>query len=253
QITEKQYKNWYTLRINKIRKKKIEITRKSKEIRYILTSDEEEAYSLEGFLISAFHPPLNHTIGKYKFIEITLNEEIPRLLISTGKYSEDSYLYGPFEHSTNLEVAIDGFLQFFRLCNSPKPCERISPQHIPCLRYHMHRCLGPCKDNNSNIKKEYQKELQAFINSLKNNGKQVVDYLTQMMNKKIKVNDFKVAALYRDRINAIKIMFEKKCFPYLIRKYYSQLKKVLGATPYFKIIYDIYTENNMKSNRTFFQ
>ncbi|NHJ86331.1 MAG: hypothetical protein FK734_12780, partial [Asgard group archaeon] len=210
--TAKYLENMPSLLYNKERKKKEKIISRTKVIKYIVTETDDEAYTLEGSLISIFRPEINRMSFRYPFVEITLGEEIPRILTSYQPLDDASYIYGPFNIASNIDLAMEGFFMVIPVCNSENPINPNGRYPHSCFRHQVNRCLAPCKDANFNSS-EYQQQIELFIHELEDNGQGVLKELNQQMNEAIKTENFEGAAIIRDRIHAIEELFSHKAMP----------------------------------------
>ncbi|HUT82803.1 MAG TPA: GIY-YIG nuclease family protein [Candidatus Bathyarchaeia archaeon] len=244
--TAKYLENMPSLLYNKERKKKEKIISNTKTIKYIVTETEEEALTLEGSLISIFRPEINRLAWKYPFIEITLGEKIPRILTSYQPLAEESYIYGPFNIASNIDLAMEGFFMIIPVCNSENPVEPNGRYPHSCFRHQVNRCLAPCKNTDWNPI-EYIQQIDLFISELENNGQGVLKELNLQMLEAIKVENYEGAAIIRDRMQAIKELFTYKAMPTLLRKYYKEIGEITTQkTSYIKMV-DKLLENNKQT------
>ncbi|HUU79490.1 MAG TPA: GIY-YIG nuclease family protein [candidate division Zixibacteria bacterium] len=231
---------------NKERKKKERIINEATKIRYIITENEDEALTLEGCLISALRPELNRQIWKYPFIEITLGEEIPRILTCYQTLLPDSYIFGPFNIASDIDLAIDGFLRVIPICNSMMSIIPRGRYPLACIREQVNRCLAPCK-NNSFDSEQYTHFIRYFMLELENNGKHIIQKLERLMEKEIEEENFEGATIYRDRLLAIQKLFAARTMPTVLKKYYQKIREILGKKYNYQTIIDNILENNGKS------
>lgn len=231
---------------NKERKKKERINNEATKIRYIITENEDEALTLEGCLISALRPELNRQIWKYPFIEITLGEEIPRILTCYQTLLPDSYIFGPFNIASDIDLAIDGFLRVIPICNSMISINPRGRYPLACIREQVNRCLAPCK-NDSFDSEQYNHFIRYFILELENRGSHVKQKLERLMEKEIEEENFEGAAIYRDRLLAIQRLFAARTMPTVLKKYYQKISEILGKKYNYQTIIDNILENNGKS------
>jgi excinuclease ABC subunit C len=214
---------------NKLASKQRQIIAKTKTVEYIITENDEQAFTLEGYLIWIIQPPINKAIWELPLLEITIGEEIPRVITHYHPGKADSFYFGPLKSQEIIDLAVDGFLRVIPICNALFEIDGNGKRWTPCLRYHMHRCNGPCKDmNNSQKLKEYREEINYFISELQNNGKGVLKELRIRMKKASKEKKFEKAALLRDRISAITEFFKQKALPTILIQYQEELYGIFG-------------------------
>ncbi len=230
---------------NKERKKKSKILNTTKEVKYIVTETDDEAYTLEGCLISAFRPSINRSHWKYPFIEITLGEDVPRVLTSYQILLPESFIYGPFNVGSPIDLAIDGFLRVIPICNNKKPIKLNSKSYPSCLKEKLLQCQAPCKNGEFNLDK-YQNLVSEFIKELENKGIGVLNKLKEMMTVETRKENFEGAAVLRDRIQAIETLFNQKAMPTMLEKYYSNIEEIVNKdTKLIEIVDKIIAKNDV--------
>lgn len=185
--------------------------RKVENIEYILTDSESEALILENNLIKKYHPKYNVKLRDdktYPYLKITTNEKYPRMFI-TRRISLDSARYfGPYASAGSLRKTLKIIQQLFPIATCKK---KIKKREIPCLEFHINRCVAPCVDK---IKKEeYQEIVNQIIDFLEGKDKKIVKKLSKEMKEAAENLNFEKAKNLRDKIKAIeKILFS---YPYL--------------------------------------
>ncbi len=239
----KHIENLPSIIYNKQRKKKTRIRKFTKNIKYIITGNEDEALTLEGCLISAFRPELNKQVWRYPFIEVTIGEEIPRVLTIYQSLLPESYIFGPFNIASDIDVAVDGFLTVIPICNSLLTITPGGRYPVSCIRHQINRCLAPCKNGNFDPR-QYKKHVKEFITELEKNGENVIKQLEKIMQEEIAVENFEGAAKFRNRINAIRNLFASKAMPSLLQKYHSEIKEIIGEHYYYNDILKNIMMNN---------
>lgn len=231
---------------NKERKKKERILKEITNIKYVITKSDDEALTLEGCLISALRPELNRAVWKYPFIEITTGEQIPRVLTCYQTLLPDSYIFGPFNIASDIDLAIDGFLRLIPICNSLIEIEPGGRYPLSCVREQVNRCFAPCKNSDFSFE-QYEHFVRYFILELELGGRHVVQKLERLMEKEIEEENFEGAAIYRDRIKAIERLFSARTIPTVLRKYYPEIRKILGDRYNYNSIITNILENNGKN------
>ncbi len=243
--TQKHLDSFPSMVYNKERKKKSKIINTTKQVKYIITENDEEAYTLEGCLISAFRPSINRSHWKYPFIEITLGEEIPRVLTSYQILLPESFIFGPFNVGSPIDLAIDGFLRIIPICNNENPIKLNGKSYPSCLKEKLKQCQAPCK-NGFFDKQKYQELIDNFINELENKGTGVITKLENLMKIETEKENFEGAAVLRDRIQAIELLFHQKAMPTMLKKYYSDIQEIVSKdTKHMEIIDKILAKINL--------
>jgi len=242
-LQKKHIDNLPSIIYNKQRKKKAKIKKFTKRIEYIITENDEEALTLEGCLISAFRPEINKAVWRYPFIEVTIGEEIPRVLTIYQALLHDSYIFGPFNIASDIDLAIEGFLCVIPICNSLLAITPGGRYPQSCIRHQIKRCIAPCKNDDFDLE-NYRERVNEFISELENGGKGVIPKLEKMMQEEIAEENFEGAAKFRDRIHAIKKLFSTKAMPNLLEKYYSEIKTIIGEKYHYHDILNNIMRNN---------
>ena len=243
--TQKHLDSFPSMVYNKERKKKNKIINTTKQIKYIVTESDEEAFTLEGCLISAFRPSINRSHWKYPFIEITLGEDVPRVLTSYQILLPESFIFGPFNVGSPIDLAIDGFLRIIPICNNENPIKLNGKSYPSCLKEKLKHCQAPCK-NGAFDKRKYLELIDDFINELENKGTRVITKLEDLMKIETEKENFEGAAVLRDRIQAIELLFHQKAMPTILKKYYTNIQEIVSKdTKHMEIIDKILAKINV--------
>lgn len=174
-----------------------------KDVDFIVTNSEVEAFLLENNLIKKHAPKYNIDLKdskRYAFICLT-DEEFPRLIVARDKKVKGEY-FGPFVSASSRDYIINLLNKVFML----RTCKRL-PKRV-CLRYSLKLCCAPCEKKIS--KKDYLEEVNSARFILKGNISKLVKVLKQKMKTASKKKDFEVAMKFRDQIEAIKSLVEKQ-------------------------------------------
>ncbi|MCK5159727.1 MAG: UvrB/UvrC motif-containing protein, partial [Candidatus Heimdallarchaeota archaeon] len=216
-----------------------------KQVKYIVTESDEEAFTLEGCLISAFRPSINRSHWKYPFIEITLGEDVPRVLTSYQILLPESFIFGPFNVGSPIDLAIDGFLRIIPICNNENPIKLNGKSYPSCLKEKLKHCQAPCK-NGAFDKRKYLELIDDFINELENKGTRVITKLEGLMKIETEKENYEGAAVLRDRIQAIELLFHQKAMPTILKKYYTNIQEIVSKdTKHMEIIDKILAKINV--------
>lgn len=243
-------KKFSSITYNKIKRKREKIINQTSTITYILTENEEEALTLESYLISLFRPAINKAITRFPFIEITVGEPIPRVLTNYQPLLEDSIILGPIHRSADIDQAIEGFLSIIPICNAINPVKTNGRANGPCLRYYMHRCIAPCRAKEKNFK-QYRAYVDRFINEFNNEGKEIIKELKKKMLQAAREENFEGATIIRNRIKAIEELFNKKSIPNILSKFRSPLQEILKEkSVYLEKIDKIISQTEKKTSKT---
>ncbi|MBE6037143.1 MAG: excinuclease ABC subunit UvrC [Clostridiales bacterium] len=179
------------------------------EFEYITTGSEMEALILENNLIKKYTPQYNIMLRDdktYPYIKVTVRDQWPRLLKTRKVESDGSRYFGPYTDVTSVNQIIEFLTDAFAL----KRCKAVKfPENVrPCLHYHLGRCQGICVDKGDPVR--YRKDIDQVIAILEGKNKELVTQLQGEMERASENLLFEEAAVYRDRINAVKAIAEKQ-------------------------------------------
>jgi excinuclease ABC subunit C len=173
------------------------------EIEFIVTDTEAEALALEANLIKQHQPYFNVLLKddkKYPYVCITWSEEYPRIFITRKRKSgnEKDKFYGPYTDSHLLREILRISKRIFALKQRPQPLFK----DRPCLNYDLGRCPGVCQK--LILPEEYRKTVQKVAMVFQGRSQELIDILTQQMQKSAEALNFESAARIRDQIAGLK-------------------------------------------------
>ena len=177
------------------------------EFEYISCATEMEALLLECNLIKKYMPRYNILLKddkSYPFIEVTVNEEFPRV-ISTRRLRRDGNRYfGPYTDAgavRRILGMIDEMYQF-KKCRQQEFRKGVRP----CLNYFIGKCPGVCTGEAD--KAAYREKTDEVIDILSGKDSAVTAKLKAEMEKASEELRFEDAARYRDYIRSLKALGE---------------------------------------------
>lgn len=171
------------------------------EIEFIVTDTEAEALALEANLIKQYQPYFNVLLRddkKYPYLCVTWSEPYPRLLITRKRRqsARDRY-YGPYVDVGLLRSTVNLVKRTFPLRQRPQPLFK----DRPCLNYDIGRCPGVCQQLVS--PEEYHSTLQRVVMVFQGRTTELVDLLSNQMEKAAAELRFEQAARLRDQIRGL--------------------------------------------------
>ena len=115
-------------------------------IEVIVTPTEVEAFHLEQNLIKRHRPTFNVRLRddkSYPYIAVTVEDEYPRVMFTRERHRRGVVYFGPYASAKKVRETLDVLNRVFpyRPCEGPQPGRHSG---IPCLDYHIDRCLAPC-------------------------------------------------------------------------------------------------------------
>jgi excinuclease ABC subunit C len=180
------------------------------DIEVIVTGSEVEALHLEQNLVKRHRPPFNVRLRddkSFPYIAVTVEDEYPRVMFTRERHRQGVWYFGPYANAKKVRETLDVLNRVFpyRPCEGPKPGRHSG---IPCLDYHIDRCLAPCVGYVS--KEDYRAIIDSVIEFLSGNVRPIQRELEQKMNDAAGEERFEDAARYRNRLFAVQHLVERQ-------------------------------------------
>ena len=187
-----------------------EMLSQAADIDWVVTASESEALLLEDNFIKEERPPYNLRLRddkSYPSIEITLNDEWPRVRFFRGRRVPGNLYFGPFSSARKVRDTLEliGRIFPYRKCRGPQPGR---PSGSPCLQYFIKRSLGPCDDRCT--REEYLGAVNQAVDFLRGRLGEVEKDIEREMASAAKAQEFEKAALLRDRLAAVRHVHERQ-------------------------------------------
>ena len=176
----------------------------------IVTGTESEALHLEQNLIKRHRPPFNVRLRddkSYPYIAVTVEDDFPRVMFTRERHRRGVVYFGPYASAKKVRETLDVLNRVFRF----RPCEGPQPgRHsgVPCLDYHIDRCLAPCVGYVS--KEDYRALVEQVVEFLSGDTQPVLRSLERKMREAADRQDFEEAARYRNRLYAVRHLAERQ-------------------------------------------
>jgi excinuclease ABC subunit C len=173
------------------------------EIEVIVTDTEAEALALEANEIKQHQPHFNVLLKddkKYPYLCITWSDDYPLVFITRRRRvgnAKDRY-YGPYVDSHLLRSTLSLVKRIFPLRQRPQPLHK----DRTCLNYDIGRCPGVCQGLIN--AEDYRKILTKVAMIFQGRSGELVETLSQAMDKAAEEMNFEHAARLRDQINGLK-------------------------------------------------
>jgi excinuclease ABC subunit C len=179
--------SYFLKEYNKHNWKTSQLVRKIKDIEFVVTDNEIEAFLLESNLIKRYRPVFNIELKdqqRYTYLRIT-DENFPRLLVARRNRSGEFYgpkgkIYGPFVRGSSKFLTIGFLRKLFKV----RICSKLPKK--PCLEYFIKNCDAPCI--NKITKNEYMRNISELQKILE--GKSSIEkFINEMENEMKKASD----------------------------------------------------------------
>jgi excinuclease ABC subunit C len=175
-----------------------------------VTGSESEALILEANLVKTHRPPFNVRLRddkSYPYIGISLDEEYPRVYFTREAHRRDRLYFGPFSNAYKVRDTLNLINKVF----PSRPCEGREPGRpsgVPCLDYHIKRCLAPCVGYIS--KEDYRALIDQIVAFLSGRYRGLERELETEMRDAAANQEFERAASLRNRLQAMRHLMERQ-------------------------------------------
>ena len=177
------------------------------DLDFIQTHSEVDALLLESRLIKDIQPKYNQELKDDKtfpYLQITTNEDFPRVEFTRQPESSGVKLYGPFPNAKKLRATIVVLQKVFKFRNCGLDIEEGDQRwrwFRPCLLASINQCTAPC---NLRISKEdYKQDIRRLTLFLDGKGTDLLNELREEMLAASKELRFERAGKLRDAIKAL--------------------------------------------------
>jgi excinuclease ABC subunit C len=183
------------------------------DIETIVAGTEAQALHLEQSLVKRHRPPFNIRLRddkSFPYIAVTVEDEYPRVMFTRERHRRGVVYFGPYANAKKVRETLDVLNRAFRFrpCEGPRPGRHSG---IPCLDYHIDRCLAPCVGKVS--PEEYRKIIDGVIDFLAGDTKTIDRRLEAEMAAAAAQERFEDAARYRNRLFAVRHLAERQSAP----------------------------------------
>lgn len=171
-----------------------------RDLDFIMTETDAEAYILENNLIKKHSPKYNIRLKddkSYPYVTVDTKKDFPRLLYQRRvQRGPGKKIFGPFTYNSNISEVLRIVVKSFQLrdCTDREMAQRKEP----CILYQMHQCTAPCVNYVS--PKEYDQQLKQAIGIFSGKAKGSLSYLTDKMQDHAEKEEFEKAAQIRDHL-----------------------------------------------------
>ena len=186
------------------------MTEQVASIEFLVTETEADALLAEQQFIKRHRPRFNIRLRddkSYPYIGISLDEEFPRVYFTRERHRSARLYFGPYSNAKRTRETLEllGKLFQYRTCDGPEPGRRSG---VPCLDYYIKRCQAPCVGYID--REEYRRNIDAIAGFLSGRYRDVERDLVRKMEEAAGAEEFERAAVYRDRLDAVRAMMERR-------------------------------------------
>ena len=180
------------------------------DVEVIVTGGEVEALHLEQNLVKRHRPPFNVRLRddkSFPYIAVTVEDEYPRVMFTRERHRRGVVYFGPYANAKKVRETLDVLNRVFpyRPCEGPQPGRHSG---IPCLDYHIERCLAPCVGYVS--EEDYRTIIDGVIEFLSGETRPVLRDLEEKMKQAAAEERFEEAARYRNRLFSVRHLAERQ-------------------------------------------
>ncbi len=191
--------------------KKLQMVQHIDHFEYIITDSELEALVLECNLIKEHTPKYNTLLRDdktYPYIQVTVQEDFPRVLFARQMKKDKSRYFGPYTSAGAVKDTIELLNKIYQI----RTCNRVLPRDCgkerPCLNAHIHQCMAPCTGEVA--KEDYRAQIDGVLEFLSGNYAPVINLLKNKMAEASEALEFERAIELRDLLNSVKQIAQKQ-------------------------------------------
>ncbi len=167
-------------------------------IEYTIVSSESEALRLEASLIQNLQPRYNILLkdaDNYVYIRFQTQSPAPTITIERNKLDPNSEYLGPYTKKFQIISSLKTLRQIFPFCSKTRFDGK------SCDYYGVKQCDGICIGKES--LEDYKNKLKKIKSVLKGDNEESINWVKDKIQTAIKDDDYKFAALWRDRLNIL--------------------------------------------------
>ena len=180
------------------------LVEKIRDIEFVLTDNESEAFILESNLIKRYRPQYNIELKdqqRYTYLRIT-NEKYPRLLVArrtrSGRFLGSGNVYGPFTHGSSKLLTIGTLRKTFKI----RICKTLPKK--ACLEYHLDNCEAPCEFKDAqNAYSKHVEDLKLVLKGDEKSRQEFIEELHSEMQRAAEMQQYEKAKEIRDTLQRL--------------------------------------------------
>lgn len=181
------------------------------QVDWTVVANEVEALQLEYTWIKQYDPRFNVMFRddkSYPWLAITVNEDVPRIMVMRGARRKGVKYFGPYSHAWAIRETVDQILRVFpmRSC-SAGVYRRHELMGRPCLLGDIGKCAAPCVGRVS--RDEHRDIVDNAVRFLSGRATSYINGLKRDMKSASEAMEYERAARLRDDIIALEKAMER--------------------------------------------
>jgi excinuclease ABC subunit C len=180
-----------------------------RDLDFVVTNTEKEAFLLENTLIKEHRPRYNVIFRDdktYVSLRLDTRQDFPAFQVVRKMKKDGARCFGPYPSGLAARETLKFLHQLFpfRTCKD----REFKTRRRPCIEYEIRNCLGPCVGLVG--KEKYRKFIDDAVLFLEGRETKLLDLLRKRMAEAAENLEFEEAARLRDRIAALETTVEKQ-------------------------------------------
>jgi excinuclease ABC subunit C len=183
-----------------LEEKTLALVEQIKRIKITIVESELESLLLEAHYIQKYKPRYNVRMTdnkSYPLIQITINDDYPKVLYARRTDDVNSLYFGPYPSSSSVKTVLKTLRRIF-----PFQSVRNHPRRI-CLYHHLGLCPCPPAFDSPELKKEYYRNIRNIVRVLSGETKTIIREFERERDSLSKNEKFEEAALLQRKIDAL--------------------------------------------------
>lgn len=183
------------------------LVEKIADIQYTVVASELEALILETNLIKSFRPRYNILMKddkSYVYLKITVQEPLPRIVLTRRVESDGAIYFGPKTSMNDLRRILDVLKKIFPYRHCPLFIQ--FKESLIDVADHRKRCFGVCVADADPV--EYRQAIDQIAAFFRGRTEELEASLKVQMESAVAGRHFEQAALLRDRLAAVREITE---------------------------------------------
>ena len=181
------------------------------DVKWVIVNSEFEALQLEFMWIKQFDPPFNVVFKddkSYPYLAVSLADEFPRAFITRNRELKGVKYFGPYTNAWAVRETLDTLLKVYpvRSCTSGVFATATRNQRA-CLLGDIGKCAAPCVARVTPT--EHKDIAKGFAEFMGGGDTRIVGNLRTKMNAASKEQQYELAAILRDQVQALETVLEK--------------------------------------------